>query len=140
MEQSDYNQRIKKITIDYFHKIDNGLFDENYFNLFAEDVLLEFPKFGSRKGLKSFEEFGKITSENYRNIKHIINSDNVFSVSNRVFVEGILSGETVSGIQFPDNKTSFGKFCTVFEFEEEKIRRISIYSDPDFASEDKLRL
>lgn len=140
MQQNNQNSNLKDITILYFHKIDNGQFDEVYLNMFAKDILLEFPKFGLKTGIESLSDFGQKISSRYKNLKHHIDPKDVHVINNLVFVEGVLSGETTSGIIWPDNISSFGKFCSVFEFTEKKIKRISIYSDPDFASEDQERL
>lgn len=140
MQQNNQNSNLKDITILYFHKIDNGQFDEVYLNLFAKDILLEFPKFGLKTGRESLSDFGQKISSRYKNLKHHIDPKDVHVINNLVFVEGVLSGETTSGIIWPDNINSFGKFCSVFEFTEKKIKRISIYSDPDFASQDQERL
>ncbi|TDE03469.1 nuclear transport factor 2 family protein [Flavobacterium hiemivividum] len=140
MRKNNKNSNLKDITILYFDKIDNGHFDQAYLNMFTEDILLEFPKFGSKTGIESLSEFGQKISSRYKNLKHHIDPKDVQVINNLVFVEGILSGETTSGMIWPDNISSYGKFCSVFEFVEEKIKRISIYSDPDFASQDQERL
>lgn len=49
-------------------------------------------------------------------------------------IEGAVKGTTTSGATFPDRVSSFGLFCNVFEFEGERIKRVHIYEDPDFAS------
>lgn len=131
---------LKEIVIDYFRALDSGNFGENHLALFSDDFLLEFSKFGSKKGLAALNEFGTKVGAYYKNMQHHIDSNNVVVAGNRVFAEGFLSGETIDGNKWPDHKTSFGKFCTVFEFADGKIIRMSIYSDPDFASEDKERI
>lgn len=138
--EDDRNNNLGEIVINYFKSIDNGTFNNEHLNQFSDNFLLEFPKFGAKSGITSLSEFGQKVASNYKNMKHHIKPKDVIVSENRVFVEGYLSGETKNDIKWPDNKISFGKFCTVFEFENTKISRMSIYSDPDFASQDNERV
>ena len=85
--------------------------------------------------LKYFEKIdnGTFDSTYFKNF-NIIVSDKY------IIVEGQEGGETKEGIKWPDNKKSFGKFCNVFEFEGSLIKRVHIYVDPDFTSEDAKRI
>lgn len=132
--------KLKQIVINYFETIDSGNFNEDYYAFFSEDIVIDFPKFGSAKGIEGLSSFGVKMSGYLNNLQHNIEKANIMVVNNCVIVEGILTGETKSKIKWPDNKISFGKFCTVFEFDEKKMKRISIYADPDFASQDIERL
>ncbi|MFH9969210.1 nuclear transport factor 2 family protein, partial [Streptomyces mirabilis] len=67
-------------------------------------------------------------------IQHDIPGLTVISSGNYVVTEGSVRGTTKSGAAFPDGKSSYGLFCNVFEFEDERIKRLHIYEDPDFAS------
>lgn len=138
--ENNKNRELKNIIIRYFDKLDNGDFDEEYFSMFSDDFTLESAKFGLKKGIESLSEFGNRLSKHYKKLRHLINEENIHVVNKHVFAEGTLTGETFSGILWPDNKSSYGKFCSVFEFDNLKIRRISIYADPDFASEDAERV
>ena len=57
-----------------------------------------------------------------------------------MIVEGTESGATQEGVSWPDHQISYGKFCNVFGFKGELIKRVHIYVDPDYASEDRERI
>lgn len=124
----------------YFKKVDDGQFDEEYFNLYTEDVELYYPKFGFEKGKDGIRNFGKTIGVHLQNLTHDINNFNYIISDNIIVVEGTEKGITKSGKEWPDYKISYGKFCNVFEFEGEFIKRVHIYVDPDFTSEDADRV
>ena len=134
MEQQEINER-KNNIIKYFQKIDNGAIDESYFNLFTEDVELYFPKYGFTKGKEGIKHFGETLGKQLNSIYHDIENFNFILSDKFIVVEGREGGETINGTKWPDNKISFGKFCNVFEFENDLIKRVHIYVDPDFTSE-----
>ena len=124
----------------YFQKIDNGQFDETYFNLYTEDVELYFPKFGFEKGKEGIKKLGNVIGNYLKNISHDIENFNYIVSDRFIVVEGTESGITKFGAKWPDYTISHGKFCNIFEFEGALIKRVHIYVDPDFTSEDLERI
>ncbi|TKC05823.1 nuclear transport factor 2 family protein [Pedobacter frigoris] len=124
----------------YFRKVDAGEFDGGYYNLFTEDVELYFPKFGFSKGKEGIKQFGVAMSGFLQGLTHDIENFNYIVSNNTVVVEGTEKGITIDGKPWPDNVTTFGKFCNVFEFEGDLIKRVHIYVDPDVTSEDVVRM
>lgn len=118
----------------YFKKVDDGQFDKEYFNLYTEDVELYYPKFGFEKGKDGIRNFGKTIGTHLQKLIHDISNFNYIISDNIIVVEGTEKGVTKSGKEWPDYKISYGKFCNVFEFEGELIKRVHIYVDPDFTS------
>ncbi len=134
------NEKRMQAVKTYFEKIDSGTLDDAYFNLFTEEVVLYFPKFGSAIGKKGLKEFGARMGRYLKYIKHDIEGFNYITADPYIVVEGNERGETTSGIEWPDQVISTGKFSNVFEFEKDLIKRVSIYADPDFTSADLARV
>lgn len=140
MEQRDLNEQRKKQVQTYFEKIQSGTFDEAYFNLFTADVELYYPKFGFENGKEGIRNLGKVIGSLLKGL-NFDKEQFIYQLSDHaVVVEGVENGETNSGTQWPDGTTAFGKFCNVFEFEGNLIKRLHVYVDPDFTSADKERL
>lgn len=139
IQQDLVDQRQKNARI-YFEKIDAGEFDEAYYNLFTDKVELYFPKFGFAYGKEGLKEFGQTIGSFISGLTHDIANFNYITSANFVAVEGTEKGTTASGKSWPDYNISFGKFCTIFEFEDTRIKRVHIYVDPDFTSADTDRI
>lgn len=132
---------IRKNKIEtYFNKIDSGIFDDEYFDLYTEDVEMYYPKFGFENGKQGIKNFGKVIGKHLENLTHDMQNFRYIFSDPIIVVEGTEKGMTMSGKEWPDYNISFGKFCNVFEFDGELIKRVHIYVDPDFASEDTERL
>ncbi|WP_232112133.1 nuclear transport factor 2 family protein [Salinivibrio proteolyticus] len=125
-------------VIQYFQKIDAG--DPSYLDLFSEDVDFYFPKFGQAKGKSALVEFGNRIGSSLSSIWHDIEGFQITTAGNKVIVEGQEGGVMSDGTPWPDNKVSTGRFCSVFEFNEELISRMYVYVDPDFPSRDLERV
>lgn len=74
------------------------------------------------------------------NLEHDIGGFNYIVSGNSIVVEGTERGVTRNGVHWPDGVVSQGRFCSVFEFDGVFIRRMHIYVDPDFTSEDQDRI
>lgn len=140
MEKKTLNEIRKNKIETYFKKIDSGIFDDEYFDLYTEDVEMYYPKFGFEKGKQGIKNFGKVIGKHLEKLTHDIQNFRYTFSDTVIVVEGNEKGVTRSGKEWPDNHTSFGKFCNVFEFDGELIKRVHIYVDPDFTSEDIERL
>ncbi|REC79327.1 nuclear transport factor 2 family protein [Chryseobacterium elymi] len=140
MEKKTLNEIRKNKIETYFKKIDSGIFDDEYFDLYAEDVEMYYPKFGFEKGKQGIKNFGKVIGKHLEKLTHDIQNFRYTFSDTVIVVEGNEKGVTRSGKEWPDNHTYFGKFCNVFEFDGELIKRVHIYVDPDFTSEDTERL
>lgn len=136
MKNTDLAALRKSKVKTYFKKVDDGQFDEEYFNLYTDNVELYYPKFGFEKGKEGIRNFGKTIGCHLQDLTHDIDGFNYIISDNTIVVEGTEKGITRSGKKWPDNRISLGKFCNVFEFEGEFIKRVHIYVDPDFTSED----
>ena len=137
---NEIQNRQKAIAELYFRKVDAGEFDSGYYNLFTEDVELYFPKFGFGYGKAGIRKFGETMARFLKGLTHDIENFNYIISGNIVVVEGTEKGITIDDKPFPDNVTAFGKFCNVFEFEGDLIKRVHIYVDPDVTSEDSIRM
>ncbi|MDQ1095563.1 MULTISPECIES: nuclear transport factor 2 family protein [Chryseobacterium] len=124
----------------YFKKVDAGEFDAVYYQLFTEDVELYFPKFGFAYGKAGIRKFCEAMAAYVKSLTHDIENFNYVVSGNMVVVEGREAGVNADNKPFPDNVTAFGKFCNVFEFDGDLIKRVHIYVDPDFTSEDAVRI
>ncbi|NML69199.1 nuclear transport factor 2 family protein [Chryseobacterium sp. RP-3-3] len=140
METMPLNEIRKNKIETYFNKIDSGTFDDEYFGLYTEDVEMYYPKFGFEKGKQGIKNFGKVIGKHLEKLTHDMQNFRYIFSDPIIVVEGNEKGITRSGKEWPDYTTSFGKFCNVFEFDGELIKRVHIYVDPDFTSEDTERL
>lgn len=130
--------RQKLVVQTYFKKVDSREFDAEYYALFTEDVELYFPKFGFGYGTEGLRKFGAKMSGFLESLSHDVENFTYIQSENLIAVEGTENGTLLDGRSWPDNQNSFGKFCNVFEFDGDLIKRMHIYADPDVASEDKL--
>ncbi|MEN7551239.1 nuclear transport factor 2 family protein [Rapidithrix thailandica] len=128
----------KESVISYFKKVDKG--DLTYYDLFTEDVQFFFPKFGLACGKNAIKRFGKNIGRFLKSIQHDIENFHYIISGDSVVVEGKENGVTHDDKAWPDGNISQGLFCSVFEFEGDLIKRMHIYVDPDFTSEDQDRI
>ncbi|WP_313386558.1 nuclear transport factor 2 family protein [Chishuiella sp.] len=130
------------ITVQSYYKfINEGCANsEKYYQLFSDDVEIFYPKFGFGKGREGLQKFGQKIIQLIDYLEFDLEKFNYIENKEFVIVEGHEKGITNTGIKFPNNTDSFGKFCSVFQLENNKIKRMHCYVDPDFASQDIERL
>ncbi|MFI6357997.1 nuclear transport factor 2 family protein [Streptomyces sp. NPDC050743] len=128
---SDLKKTREEVAIHYFRLVDAT--DPAVLDLFTDDARMFFPKFGFAAGKDQIGTFAQGPGRGISKIEHDIPGFTVLSSGNHVAVEAV-KGTTASGVDFPDRVSSFGLFCNVLKFEGERIRRVHIYEDPDFAS------
>ncbi|MFF1542191.1 nuclear transport factor 2 family protein [Streptomyces sp. NPDC058291] len=129
---SDIQKLREEIAVNYFRMVDAG--DPAVIDVFTEDAQMFYPKFGIARGKAQIGAFAQGLGREITSLEHEIESFTVLTSGSYVIVEGAERGTTMSGVDFPDGVSSFGLFCNVFEFEDELIKRIHIYVDPDFAN------
>ncbi|MFJ6902718.1 nuclear transport factor 2 family protein [Streptomyces griseoluteus] len=129
---SDLGKIREEVAVNYFRLVDAA--DPAVLDLFTEDARMFFPKFGFATGKDQIGAFAQGLGRGISKIEHDIAGFTVLSSGNLVVIEGVVKGTTTSGVNFPDGVSSYGLFCNVFEFEGERISRVHIYEDPDFAS------
>ncbi|RAW06080.1 hypothetical protein DKQ62_15770 [Halomonas elongata] len=126
------------IVQDYFRRVDAG--DPSVTALFTENVSFYFPKFGPASGKAALVEFGERIRREVPELVHDIDAFRYIVDDDHVVVEGTESGRLRDGTTWPDGEISQGRFCSVFAFEDDLIRRMHIYVDPDFGNADQARL
>lgn len=123
----------------YYELVNKGDFGEDtYYQLFAEEVELFYPKYGYDKGREGIARFTKQIGQVISSLTFDLSKFNFIESGNYVTVEGYETGKTSNGVDFPDHKTSFGKFASVFEVEDGHIKRMHCYVDPDLGGQDKM--
>ena len=120
----------------YFKLADAG--DPRLMELFHEDAIFYFPKFGVGHGRTSiFEMVG-----GFKGVLEWLRHDQaamVFTATgDRVAVEGVSTG-SMNGVTWSGGATPGGRFCNVFEFRDNRIARLHVYLDPDYLGEDEAR-
>lgn len=132
-EQHMTDEQRKSVALEYFKRLDTG---GDFFELFADDARVYFPKWGVASGRTEIEKlFGDVGStlssieHHYEYFNYVINDD-------VVVVEGTSHGSTADGIEWRGGVTQAGRFCDVFEIRNGKIQRLFIYLDPDYAGAD----
>lgn len=121
----------------YFLKIDRV--DPTVLDLMTDDVETYFPKFGVGYGKAEFMRIAEGLMGSLKSIRHELEQLRVHVADNHVIAEGIESGVMADGRAWPVPGLSEGRFANVFEFKGDLIKRIYIYVDPDFSSDDKER-
>ncbi|MFD1270983.1 nuclear transport factor 2 family protein [Streptomyces kaempferi] len=131
-KSNDLQEAREEVAARYFRLVDSS--DPAILDLFTDDAQMFFPKFGIATGKAQIASFAQGFAGKIASIQHDIPGLTVVSSGNYVVTEGSVRGTTTSGTAFPDGSSSYGLFCNVFEFEGERIKRLHIYEDPDFAS------
>jgi ketosteroid isomerase-like protein len=138
MNQNELQQRRIDAAIQYFHHVDNG--DPRLMDLFTEDATVYFPKLGMAHGKAEIGLLAQGFALEIVSILHDIENFNIMPSGNYVVVEGKEKGVTLSGGAYPDNVYGEGRFCNVFEFDGDLIKRVHVHTDPDFNSADAPRV
>lgn len=125
---------------EYFRLVDAA--DPAWMEKFTHDCEIWFPKFGSARGHAGLAQFGQVIGRIIAHLEHDLSELRIFedAGAETVVAEGRESGRLTDGRTWPDPASSEGRFCNVFTFEGEQIKRLAIYVDPDFASDDAERL
>jgi ketosteroid isomerase-like protein len=119
---------------EYFRRIDGG---ESPLELFADDVEIWFPKYGTARGKDEvLEMFG-----NVRLILDQIVHDRVdyLADGDTVVAYGTSSGATTSGRAWRSDDAYAGRFCNVATVRGGQITSMRIHLDPDYGGEDTAR-
>jgi hypothetical protein len=124
--------RREDITRQYFRLADAG--DPAIIDLFTDDAQMFYPKFGYARGKAQIGAFAGGLGRGVASLRHDLDGFTIVSAGDYVVIEGTERGTTATGVNFPDDKSSFGLFCNVFEFEGLLIKRVHVYVDPDFAN------
>ena len=135
---ADYPSDEQKIelTKEYFRRADAGRPD--LLDLFHEDALFYFPKFGVGHGRDSVPAMVAGFGAEIESIEHDF-SDYLFIASGpNVAVEGTTRGQ-MNGKSWEAGKTPGGRFCNIFEFRGDRFSRVFVYLDPDYTGEDEAR-
>jgi ketosteroid isomerase-like protein len=138
MAEHELKEKRIEIVKNFYAKLDQA--DASLLDLFAEDVVLFFPKFGTAQGKSSLGELGKRFALEIDKIQHIQDAFAFLSDGDTIVLEGQMRGVMQNGDRWPTSEAGRHHFCTVFVFEDLLIKRVSIYLDPDFNLEDKKRV
>ena len=131
--QTMTDEQRKTVALEYLKRLDTG---GNFFELFADDIELYFPKWGVARNKKEAEKLFSEVGGILKAIKHDYAYFNYFVSGDTVIIEGTSSGTTASGVDWRAGITHAGMFCDVFEVRDFKIHRLFIYLDPDYWSAD----
>ncbi|MEY7851655.1 nuclear transport factor 2 family protein [Natrarchaeobius sp. A-rgal3] len=128
------DEQRRGLALEYFKKLDAG---EAFFDLFAEDAQVYFPKWGVATGIEEIEEMFADVAETANAMSHDYATFNYVVDDETVVVEGTSTGEAADGTEWrPDGTPGGGRWCDVFEIRDGKIHRLFIYLDPDYAGAD----
>lgn len=135
-QQAMSDEQRKAVTLEYLKRLDRG---EGFFDLFADDAEVYFPKWGLATGRKEFEQLFTDLGSLLTSIRHDYAYFNYIIQGDFVVVEGTSYGTTKDGTQWRAGVTHAGRWCDVFEIRDFKIQRVFIYLDPDYAGVDTAR-
>jgi hypothetical protein len=122
--------------LEYLKRLDRG---EGFFDLFADDAQVYFPKWGLATGRREFERLFADLAATLKSISHDYAYFNYIVQGDQLVVEGTSSGTTADGTEWRAGVTHAGRWCDVFEIRNFKIERLFIYLDPDYAGADTAR-
>lgn len=134
--QTMTNEQRKSVALEYLKRLDHG---GNFFELFADDAQVYFPKWGLADGKAAIEYLFSEVGGTLAGIRHDYAYFNYIFQDDTVVVEGTSSGKTASGATWNAGVTAAGRWCDVFEIRDFKIQRLFIYLDPDYAGADTER-
>jgi ketosteroid isomerase-like protein len=122
---------------EYFRKGDVG--DATIVEMFADDVELYFPKFGTRSGKQAVGAFVQGLLTQVQRLQHHQDEYTYIASGDFVVAEGWESGVMKDGTAWPVEGRTDGRFCNVFRFRGDLISHLHIYVDPDFTGQDESR-
>jgi len=135
-QQTMTDEQRKSVALEYLKRLDRG---EGFFDLFADDAEVYFPKWGLATGRQEFENLFQDLGSVLSSIRHDYAYFNYIIQGDFVVVEGTSSGKTKDGREWRAGVTHAGRWCDVFEIRDLKIQRVFIYLDPDYAGADTAR-
>jgi hypothetical protein len=130
------NEQRKSVALEYLKRLDRG---EGFFDLFADDAQVYFPKWGLATGRQEYERLFADLGSILKAIYHDYAYFNYIIQDDFVVVEGTSYGATADGTEWRAGVTHAGRWCDVFEIRDFKIQRLFIYLDPDYAGADTAR-
>jgi hypothetical protein len=129
------DQKIEFIK-EYFRRVDAGRPDLT--ELFHEDAVFYFPKFGIGRGRDAVLEMAAGFAGDLERVEHDFANYLFIAAGSHVAVEGTTKGR-LNGKSWEAGKTPGGRFCNIFEFRGDRFARVFVYLDPDYTSEDEPR-
>ncbi len=134
--QTMTREQMKAVALEYLKRLDRGA---DFFDLFADDAQLYFPKYGVVNGLDEIQRLYGSVGQIIKEIRHDYAYFNFVCEGDMLVAEGTSAGSTHSGAEWRAGVTHAGRWCDVFEIRDFKIQRLFIYLDPDYGSEDTER-
>jgi hypothetical protein len=116
---------------EYYNLFDHG---QTFLHLFDENAEIWFPKWGATGPGEMPKLFGDLGSH-IAAIEHVMDTFKYYVAGNVVVVEGQTRGRLANGESWANEHPAQGKFCSVFTFEDLKIKKMWIYLDPDYADQ-----
>lgn len=135
-QQTATEEQRKSVALEYLKRLDRG---QGFFDLFADDAQVYFPKWGLANGRQEFEKLFRDLGAILTFIRHDYAYFNYICQGDMVVVEGASYGTTKSGVEWRAGVTHAGRWCDVFEIRDFKTQRVFIYLDPDYAGADTSR-
>lgn len=130
------DEQRKTVALEYLKRLDRG---EDFFDLFADDAQMYFPKCPIANGIKEIKQtFGNVASI-VSAVTHDYAYFNYVQSGDTVVVEGTSSGRAADGTKWRAGVSHAGRWCDVFEIRDGKIQRLFVYLDPDYADADTAR-
>lgn len=106
------DEQRKSVALEYFKRLDRG---EDFFDLFADDAQVYFPKWGVAEGKAEIEKLFTGMGSTLSSIKHHYEYFNYVIGDDVVVVEGTSHGATAEATEWRGGVTHAGRFCDVFE-------------------------
>ncbi|GHB51292.1 hypothetical protein GCM10010377_47870 [Streptomyces viridiviolaceus] len=126
----------KAVAVDYFKRLDTG---RDLLDLFDDEAYVCFPKHVPARGTEEVRRLFTDIGALFTSIVHEIPYFNYIAEGEFLVVEGFTHGVLADGTSWHAGQGLGGRFCNVFHIRDEKIQRLFIYLDPDYADADTKR-
>jgi ketosteroid isomerase-like protein len=122
-----------RVVREYFEVID-GRSPADVRAVLTSDVEISMPGYGTVHGAEFMARCIE-ASRAYQSLHHV-DTLSILQAGLTVVVEGTTEGVSSDGRAWDGRTGASGRFCNVFEFEGDHVRRLAIYLDPDFGAAD----
>jgi ketosteroid isomerase-like protein len=123
-----------RVVREYFEIID-GRSTADVRAVLKSDVELSVPRYGTVRGAEFMARRIEASHAHHQSLHHV-DTLSILQVGLTVVVEGTTEGVMPDGRAWDGRTGASGRFCNVFEFEGDRIRRLAVYLDPNFGAAD----
>ena len=118
------NDRLTELGVRFLATLDAM---GDVFSLMTDDVVFEFPKYGTSRGKAEVGTFFQALGSYVAAVRHPAETFRFATAENRLVIEGRSVGRLQNGRGW-----EAGRFAVIYDFQGDLISRVAIYLDPDY--------